>query len=97
MPAKNDKKQPAETVVKPVRMSSGYTRVVGTVKLDVVNTRQNPDVKTTRGKKKWEVIATNLTTNRITHVGTTDKKYPAIDILLAHEKMLKAEAAKKDE
>tara|TARA_R110001592_G_scaffold322788_4_gene601797 strand:- start:64 stop:369 length:306 start_codon:yes stop_codon:yes gene_type:complete len=95
MPAKNDKKKPTESVAKPVRVSSAYTRVVGTVRLDVVNTRQNPAEKTTRGKKKWEVIATNLTTNRRTHVGTTDKKYPAIDVLLNREKKLKADAAEK--
>lgn len=93
MPAKNDEKAPATK--KAVRVSSAYTRVVGTVKLDVVNTRQNPDQKTTRGKKKWEVIATNLNTNRVTHVGTSDKKYPAIDILLNREKKLKADAAEK--
>ena len=59
------------------RVSSAYTRVVGNVKIDVVNTKQNPE-----GLPKKALQA---------------KKYPAIDILLAHEKILKAAAAKKDE
>ena len=93
MPTKKQPKTETEPVV--VRVSSAYTRVVGTIRLDVVNTRQNPDQKTTRGKKKWEIIATNLATSRRTHVGTTDKKYPAIDVLLNREKKLKADAAEK--
>ena len=97
MPTKKPTETPAETTKKVVRVSSAYTRVVGNIKLDVVNTQQNPDMKTNRGKKKWEVIATNLNTNRRTHVGATDKKYPAIDVLLNREKKLKADAAKKND
>lgn len=93
MPTKKPTETPAETTKKVVRVSSAYTRVVGTVRLDVVNTQQNKG--TNRGKKKWEVIATNLNTNRRTHVGMSDKKYPAIDVLLNREKKLKADAAAK--
>jgi len=90
MPKENEEK-----IVR-TRVSSAYTRVVGNVKIDVVNTKQNPEGLPKKAlQKKWAVIATK--NNRVSTIGTTTKKYPAIDILLAHEKILKAELAKKDE
>ena len=78
------------------RVSSAYTRVVGNVKIDVVNTKQNPEGLPKKAlQAKWAVIATK--NNRVSCIGVSDKKYPAIDMLLAHEKILKAEIAKKDE
>ena len=90
MQKKNDEK-----IVK-TRVSSSYTRVVGNVKIDVINTKQNPEnLSKKAASKKWAVIATK--NNRVSCIGVSDKKYPAIDMLLAHEKILKAEIAKKDE
>lgn len=78
------------------RISSSYTRVVGNVKIDVINSKQNPENLPKKAlSQKWAVIATKG--NRVQCIGVSSKKYPAIDILLSHEKMLKAEAAKKDE
>lgn len=78
--------------VKNVRVSSAYTRVVGNVTLNVINTKQTPGLPKKAYNKKWVVIQMNG--NRSKVVGNSDKKYPAIDILLAAEKQLKAEAAK---
>tara|TARA_R110001632_G_scaffold58277_1_gene142014 strand:- start:155 stop:427 length:273 start_codon:yes stop_codon:yes gene_type:complete len=78
------------------RVSSSYTRVVGNVRIDVINTKQNPENLPKKAlSQKWAVIATKG--NRVSTIGTSAKKYPAIDILLSHEKILKAEIAKKDE
>jgi hypothetical protein len=90
MPEKTEEK-----TVKMPRLSSGYTRVVGNVKLDVINVKQNPGNLPKKANKKWAVLATKNGRSRV--IGATDKKYPAIDILLAEEKVLKAAAAKKDE
>lgn len=91
MPNENEK-----TETKMPRISSAYTRVVGNIKIDVVNAKQNPEGLPQRAKvQKWAVISRNG--KKTTVVGTSSKKYPAIDILLAHEKILKAAAAKKDE
>jgi len=80
-----------ETVATPVRRSSAYTRVVANTRLEVINTKQND--APARAKKKWAVVAING--KRTTLIGQTDKKYPAIDILLATEKKLKAAEADK--
>ena len=81
---------------KNIRVSSAYTRVVGNVKIDVVNVKQHSGAALPKkASKKWAVLARNG--KKMTVIGTSEKKYPAIDILLAHEKILKAEAAKKDE
>ena len=88
-------KKTEEKIVK-TRVSSSYTRVVGNVRIDVINTKQNPEnLSKKAASKKWAVIATNG--SRVSCIGVSDKKYPAIDILLSHEKVLKAEIAKKDE
>ena len=85
-----------EKEMKMPRISSAYTRVVGNVKIDVVNAKQNPEGLPQKAKtQKWAVIARNG--KKTTVIGTSSKKYPAIDILLAHEKILKAEIAKKSE
>lgn len=76
---------------KPVRVSSAYTRVVGNKQFDVVNTKQQAGLPKKAYTKKWAVIRT--TGNRRAVIGSTDKKYPAIDVLLAAEKVAKAEAA----
>lgn len=80
-----------EAVATPVRRSSAYTRVVANTRLEVVNTKQN--AAPARAKKKWAVLAING--KRTTLIGQSDKKYPAIDILLATEKKLKAAEADK--
>lgn len=90
MPEKTEKTEEMKT-----RISSSYTRVVGNIVIDVVNTRQNPDVPAKAKSTKWVVLARNG--KKTTIVGRSAKKYPAIDILLAHEKILKAAAAKKDD
>tara|TARA_R110001592_G_scaffold322788_3_gene601796 strand:+ start:1753 stop:2037 length:285 start_codon:yes stop_codon:yes gene_type:complete len=81
----------AEPVTTPVRRSSAYTRVVANTRLEVINVKQN--AAPARAKKKWAVIAING--KRTTLIGQSDKKYPAIDILLATEKKLKAAEADK--
>ena len=81
----------AEPVTTPVRRSSAYTRVVANTRLEVINVKQND--APSRAKKKWAVIAING--KRTTLIGQSDKKYPAIDILLATEKKLKAAEADK--
>tara|TARA_R110001632_G_scaffold231312_1_gene369674 strand:- start:59 stop:355 length:297 start_codon:yes stop_codon:yes gene_type:complete len=83
----------AEPVTTPVRRSSAYTRVVANTRLEVINVKQNPNDAPSRAKKKWAIIACNG--NRTTLIGQSDKKYPAIDILLATEKKLKAAEADK--
>ena len=85
--------QNEENNVKSVRTSSAYTRVVGTDVLNVYNTKQTPGLPKNAYNKKWVVIQQTGKRNII--VGSTDKKYDSIDILLTTEKKLKAEAAKK--
>lgn len=79
---------------KTTRVSSAYTRVVGNVTIDVVNVKQHQGAALPKkASKKWAVIARNG--KKLSVIGATDKKYPAIDILLAHEKVLKAKEAEK--
>jgi hypothetical protein len=76
------------------RPSSAYVRVVDGHRVEVINTKQRNDGP--RGNhKKWIVVDFNG--NRKTLVGQADKKYDAIDILLAHEIDLKAQRDKKEE
>jgi hypothetical protein len=92
MPEKHEPaSQPTTT-----RVSSAYTRQVGNVRIDVVNVKQHTGAALPKkASKKWAVIARNG--KKLSVIGATAHKYPAIDILLAHEKMLKAkEAAKTD-
>jgi len=92
MELKNMKDPTENEPAKTVRVSSAYTRVVGNKTLNVINTKQTPGLPKKAYNKKWVVIQQNG--NRMKVVGNSDKKYPAIDILLAAEKQLKAEAAK---
>lgn len=95
MPKPTEPKTETDTVTTPVRNSSAYTRVVANTRLEVVNAKQNPNDVTQKVTKKWAVIAHNG--NRKKLIGQSDKKYPAIDILLATEKLLKAAEAKKSD
>jgi hypothetical protein len=95
---KNDKTQEnggdAEVVKKQPRKSSDYIRVVGDVRISVVNTKQNPnDVPKKARDKKWAVIATSPTKSggwKKATISMNDKKYDAISALLNHEIALKA-------
>lgn len=79
---------------KVVRKSSDYVRVVGEHRVEVINTKQRNDGP--KGNhKKWIVVDFNG--RRKTLIGQADKKYDAIDILLAHEIDLKAQRDKKEE
>jgi hypothetical protein len=83
---------------KVVRQSSAYERRVGEVLIEVVNTKQRPnDVPKTYRAKKWVVVARAPTKSgaiRTTKIGSCDRKYDAIDVLLNHEIALKAAAKK---
>ena len=94
---KKELKTENETQPIVVRMSSAYTRVVGNISIDVVNTRQNANIpqKAKDLREKWVVLSKNG--NRTTIVGKSSKKYDAIDILLAHEKVLKVKEIAKAE
>ncbi len=71
------------------KISSAFTRHIGNVQIDVVNTKQNTDVPKKAQKNKWAVIVTN---GKKTSVHSThSKKYDAIDALRAHEIVLKAQ------
>ena len=80
-----------ETMIRS-RVSSAYTRVVGKDTLNVYNTKQTPGLPKKAYDKKWVVIRTNGRRNFV--VASTDKKYPAIDVLRATEIELKAAAKK---
>jgi len=74
-----------------VRVSSAYTRIVGSKQFDVLNTKQNTGLPKKAYNTKWAVVRREG--RRIAVIGNTAKKYDAIDILLAAEKQAKAEAA----
>jgi hypothetical protein len=69
------------------KVSSAFTRHVGTVRIDVVNTKQN-SVSKKADKQKWAVIVTNGKKVKL-HSGHA-KKSDAIASLRAHEIVLKA-------
>ena len=84
----SDKKdEKTEDVIIRSKVSSAYTRHVGNIRIDVINTKQN-DVSKKASKTKWAVIVTN---GKKTSVHSNHaKKYDAIDSLRAHEIVLKA-------
>lgn len=69
------------------KISSAFTRHVGTLRIDVVNTKQN-SVSKKADKHKWAVIVTNGKKVSL-HSGHA-KKSDAIVALRAHEIVLKA-------
>jgi hypothetical protein len=77
-----------------IKPSSAFTRVVGNIRLDVINARQNPDSVPKSVKSKWAVLEVNGKKTKVISQG--DKKYPQIDSLRAHEIVLKAAQANKD-
>ena len=70
------------------KVSSAFTRFVGEIRVDVVNTKQNDEVPKKAKAQKWAVIVTNGKRTKV-H-STHSKKYDAIDALRAHEIELKA-------
>ena len=84
----------AEKIDEPVvraKISSAYTRFVGEIRIDVINTKQNETSKTA-AKMKWAVIETNGKKSKL--VKGFAKKYDAIGCLRAHEIVLKAKDKK---
>lgn len=75
--------------------SSGYVRVVGTVRLEVVRTAQRTDdVTKTALKTKWAVMSYSGKKKQM--IAGFDRKYDAIAALLAQETVLKAALADTD-
>ena len=85
MSEKKDEKNEEPTIRS--KISSAFTRHVGNLRIDVVNTRQNP-VSKKADKQKWAVIVTNGKKVKL-HSGHA-KKSDAIASLRAHEIVLKA-------
>ena len=90
-----------EVAKKQPRQSSGYIRVVGDVRIEVINTRQRPDdVPKTYRDKKWVVMTTAPTKSggiRRGKVSSNERKYDAIRALLDHEIALKAALKKEND
>jgi len=79
-----------ETPTTENKVSSAFTRVVGKIQLNVVNSRQNKTPASV--KSKWCVLEVNGKKTKVHSQG--DKKYDQIDSLRAREIALKAKAQK---
>lgn len=83
-----------DTTTKVAKNSSAFVRVVGKVRLEVVNTKQNPSAVNVKAKQsKWAVMEYVGKQKKL--VKGFNKKYDAIDLLRAREIALKAAAQKK--
>jgi hypothetical protein len=89
MSKKNDEKTDEEVVIRS-KVSSAYTRHVGTIRIDVINTTQN-DVSKKASQQKWAVLVDDTNNKKAAklHSGHA-KKSDAIASLRAHEIVLKA-------
>lgn len=73
------------------KVSSAFTRFVGKIRIDVVNTKQNTDVPKKALAQKWAVLVSDGTKRKPKVHSVHGKKSDAITSLRQHEIELKAE------
>jgi len=73
------------------KISSAFTRFVGQIRIDVVNTKQNTDVPKKAQAQKWAVLVSDGTKRKPKVHSVHGKKSSAITALRQHEIELKAE------